>query len=333
MRVCYCQVLLSDGQYSNTTNSIDFCRKRLRLWWQICQNRIWYRSYLTKLHALCLGAWKAEHIGTLIINQDIVLMVRCFRIIGGHKFNIVDSYPTSFSYAKYFDKGVRTNNPSSAGPIWVQILSTLSLQDVLAPTGITKSAGTMPNSSPDFQWFSITLPTEWHYSKGWIRSHKISQYFEFSVTMLTSYCKLAPSQISLIVWLKFWRIIIRFHVSYENPETRFVKFIATFCVCAECRSEIHCFPWASCQICKIAGGACAGNAGNVSPLPRVNDSVMHHGACVTHVPWCMPGSLTSGFFWSRWRGKRSRHSRRMHNAQFYVSGKRPVAFIVVSTAL
>ena len=25
---------------------------------------------------------------------------------------------------------------------------------------------------------------------------------------------------------------------------------------------------------------------------------MHHGTCVTHVPCCMPGSLTSGFFWS-----------------------------------
>ena len=43
-----------------------------------------------------------------------------------------------------------------------------------------------------------------------------------------------------------------------------------------------------------------------------------------HVPWCMPGSLTSGFLWSRWRGKCSRHSRRMRNPQFYVSGKRPM---------
>ena len=46
--------------------------------------------------------------------------------------------------------------------------------------------------------------------------------------------------------------------------------------------------------------------------------------CVTHVPWCMQGSLTSGFIWSRWRGKRSRHSRRMRNPQFCVSGKRPI---------
>ena len=30
------------------------------------------------------------------------------------------------------------------------------------------------------------------------------------------------------------------------------------------------------------------------PNPLVNDPGMHHGTCVTHVPWCMSGSLTSG---------------------------------------
>ena len=53
------------------------------------------------------------------------------------------------------------------------------------------------------------------------------------------------------------------------------------------------------------------------------DPDMRHGTCVTHVPWCMPGSLTSGFLWSWWRAKRSRHSLRMRNLQFYVSAKRP----------
>ena len=59
-------------------------------------------------------------------------------------------------------------------------------------------------------------------------------------------------------------------------------------------------PWASYQIRKIAGCACAGNAGNVFPRrrflrePLVSDPGMHHGTCVTHVPWCMPGSLTCG---------------------------------------
>ena len=56
-------------------------------------------------------------------------------------------------------------------------------------------------------------------------------------------------------------------------------------------------PWASYQIRKIVGCACAGN---VSPRrrlqrkPLVSDPRMHNGTCVTHVPWCMPGSLTRG---------------------------------------
>ena len=37
--------------------------------------------------------------------------------------------------------------------------------------------------------------------------------------------------------------------------------------------------------------------GTFSPPPRVSDPDMHHGTCVTHVPWCMSGSLTSVFLW------------------------------------
>ena len=56
--------------------------------------------------------------------------------------------------------------------------------------------------------------------------------------------------------------------------------------------------WASYQICIIAG--CAWNAGNVFPHRRlqrkllVNDPGMHHGTCLTHVPWCMSVSPTLG---------------------------------------
>ena len=68
-----------------------------------------------------------------------------------------------------------------------------------------------------------------------------------------------------------------------------------------------------------------GISGTFSPPPQVSDPDMHHGMCVTRVPWCIPGSLTSGFLWSRWRWKRSRRYRRMRNPQFYVSGKRRTA--------
>ena len=81
---------------------------------------------------------------------------------------------------------------------------------------------------------------------------------------------------------------------------------------------------ASYQIRKIAGCACAWNAGNVLPRrriqrkPRVGNPGVHHGTCVTHVPWCMPGLLTRG----RWRGKRPRHSRRIctRNLTYLIRG-------------
>ena len=51
-----------------------------------------------------------------------------------------------------------------------------------------------------------------------------------------------------------------------------------------------------------------GMPGTFSPSPRVSNPDMHYGTCVTHLPWCMSGSLISGFPWRRWRGKHSRHS-------------------------
>ena len=81
------------------------------------------------------------------------------------------------------------------------------------------------------------------------------------------------------------------------------QFLGNILICAigcavVTRTQIE--QWASCQIRNIAGCACAGNAGNVFPRrqfqrkPLVSDPGMHHGTCVTHVPWCMSGSLTCG---------------------------------------
>ena len=63
------------------------------------------------------------------------------------------------------------------------------------------------------------------------------------------------------------------------------------------------YPWASYQIGKLADAHAPGMPGTFFPPPRVGDTDMHHGTCVTHVPWCMPGSLTSSFIWRRRRGK------------------------------
>ena len=64
-------------------------------------------------------------------------------------------------------------------------------------------------------------------------------------------------------------------------------------------STSHKNAWASCHIRNIVGCTCAMNAGKVFPRRRLQskqlacDPGMHHGTCVTHVPWCMSGSLTS----------------------------------------
>ena len=65
----------------------------------------------------------------------------------------------------------------------------------------------------------------------------------------------------------------------------------------------------------------------LSPLMNDIPYCNYYGTCVKHVAWCMPVSLTSGFLLSRWQGKRSRHSRRMRNLQFCVSGKRPMTYL------
>ena len=77
--------------------------------------------------------------------------------------------------------------------------------------------------------------------------------------------------------------------------------------------------WASYQIRKIAGCACAGNAGNVFPRcqfqrkPLVSDPAVHHARAVMHV----------GIAYLRWRGKRSRHSGRMRTRNFAYLARGP----------
>ena len=75
---------------------------------------------------------------------------------------------------------------------------------------------------------------------------------------------------------------------------------------------------------KLGVAHALGLPGMFSPPPRVSDLEMHHGMCVTHVPWCMPGSLSNVFLWSPWRGKCFRYYRRIRNPQLYVFDKRPI---------
>ena len=85
------------------------------------------------------------------------------------------------------------------------------------------------------------------------------------------------------------------------------------------------YPLASYQIRKIVGCAFPGNAGNVFSTPTSKKTAswrsrhasrhVHHACTVMHFGIANP----------RWLGRRSRHSRCMHNPQFYLSGKRSIA--------
>ena len=136
--------------------------------------------------------------------------------------------------------------------------------------------------------------------------------------------KLTSLTISLNNWV-FTSSVDDLYTNREVLDKLFVEMISTLCLSYSLVNYII-TEWASCQIRKIVACACAENAGNVFPPLWVSDPDMHHGTCVKHVPWCMPGSLTSGFRWSQLRGERSRHSQRMRNLQFYVSGKRSIGW-------
>ena len=116
---------------------------------------------------------------------------------------------------------------------------------------------------------------------------------------------------------------MRFHfvgiaiISYSTRHEQL--FYSIFAYAFECFSNGLLTRYRKCRVVHAHG-----MPGTFSPTPRVRDPYMHHGTRATHVPWCMPGSLTSVFLLSQWRGKRSRHSRRMRKPQFYVSDKRPI---------
>ena len=67
----------------------------------------------------------------------------------------------------------------------------------------------------------------------------------------------------------------------------------TFCKLA--RREKKSRHWPLTRYVKLRVAHAPGIPGTFSPPTRVSDPDMHHGTCVTHVPWCMPGSLTISF--------------------------------------
>ena len=129
-----------------------------------------------------------------------------------------------------------------------------------------------------------------------VRFHMTIQTFRYCFfAWLTSY---RTNVIALIHFTQSRHEIM--HQQFAIMGSMFIAFYAglsinmTAALIMECTSQggNYLIEWASCQIRKIA----------FFPPPRVSDPDMHHGTCVTDVPWCMPASLTSGFLWSWRRG-------------------------------
>ena len=123
------------------------------------------------------------------------------------------------------------------------------------------------------------------------------------------------------IWCGLWSasifVMVMMNIITMSPQVSLWFVSAYPCFWIEDHGSLTRYP-------KLRVAHALGMPGTLSPPPWVSDPNMHHGTCVTHVPWCMLGSLTCGFLWSRWRGKRSWNSWHMRNLQFCVSGKRPI---------
>ena len=128
------------------------------------------------------------------------------------------------------------------------------------------------------------------------KSHKLS-HFDYSVLKMLQLQR-KPCPINYRWWVMY---MLQINDTLLN-EYRVITFESALrWILKACSQDKP--GWASCQIRKIAGAHAPGMPGTFSPSPQVSDPDMHHGTCVTHVPWCMPGSLTIGFLWNRRRGK------------------------------
>ena len=102
-------------------------------------------------------------------------------------------------------------------------------------------------------------------------------------------------------WMTTYRSMLSI-TSQDDPFTTYMfthsSRINLWILSPDLNTKYNIYQWASDQIRKIAGCACAGNAGNVFPRhriqrkPRVNDPGMHHGTCVPNIPGaCAPAIL------------------------------------------
>ena len=145
-------------------------------------------------------------------------------------------------------------------------------------------------------------PGMWRFDTFHISLHKLSRISNESQNKFTSSNFLASWQttfwntqqsVQLPVILDVMTLMWRHYNGSEGPP---VWWMSTQCFMHIMNSVSH-GPLA--RYVKLWVAHAPGMPGTFSPLSRVSDPDMRHGTCVTHVPWCMPGSLTIDFLWNR----------------------------------
>ena len=135
-------------------------------------------------------------------------------------------------------------------------------------------------------------------------SHIDQAYFTGTVAIPSASKATLMNMDKCFMWIHYERLHNHNKAKLNKPVCIFLGIYCSSCLRELVLSPLlFPSPWASCQISKIAGAHARGMPGTFSPSPQVSDPDMYHGTCVTHVPWCMPGSLTSGFLWKRRRRK------------------------------
>ena len=108
-------------------------------------------------------------------------------------------------------------------------------------------------------------------------------------------------------WWKWWFAVFMEFSFRVFQQWRYVNFrTGTFLLTISARvlnynqcgvyysAGIDCLHWPLSRYVNFRVAHAPRMPGTFSPPPRVSDPDMHHGTCVTHVPWRMPWSLTSG---------------------------------------
>ena len=132
-------------------------------------------------------------------------------------------------------------------------------------------------SQPNVVPVAVPMSSAWFYRYFVWKKGDIAYRYRL---LITPWCRIYPS----VKWSTTW----------TSPRVTHIGKTFNFLVHVNINAiipyvhESDCGPLASYVKLRVAHAS--GMPGTFSPPPRVSDPDMHHGTCVTHVPWCIRDS-------------------------------------------